>query len=800
MKLGVIRYKIWHDLWANRGRTLRVVLIIAIGAFAVGTIFGGAEFMTKDVARTWQASAPATIGLFVEPPISESTVDTLANVAGVEAIEGRFQATIQWRAGPSDPWQPALLVAVDDYQQQSLRTVSLVEGSWPERKMIGVQRGYGLAVGQQVYLEIGDREQAVTLNGTLYDPAHPPPFAMAQVMFFTTRQRFTELTGQPNRSLVLATIPVYTEAEAGAVADRLQHELEKQDIEVSPALAKPGGFKTRINHPDRFISQDVLDGMIMIMQILALTTLVLGLFLVYNTVNAVLVEQVNQIGVMKAIGANSWQILLVYFSLVLVYATLALVVAVPLAALAAHGMRLALVSRFNMVPGPFEISTTALAVQVVVALMAPPLAALIPILAGASITVREAISTYGLEGASGPLSRLLVRLQFLPRLATLTISNTFRNQKRVLLTEITLTGAGVIFMMVMNIQASITYTFEEVIFSIFEVNILLDLEEPARLGEIEQITYSHPNVESVEVWGLGQGTARPAERPENNEDPVIRLRGVPVPSQAYSPQLQAGRSLLSEDDYAIVLNQELAEELGVGVGDWITVDIPTRRESEWRVVGLIFEPMDQQAALVPREALARELRQVGQGTAIRAGTVEQSAAAEATTVEELRAFYRRQGYEVQASTQDTSHRLVEEWLGRMSIIIVLLSVMAGLVSIAGAVALSGTLAINVVERTREIGVMRAIGASSTAVIGQFVGEGLILGWLSWLMAIPFSLPVGLLMVNTLGRLINIDLVYRVSGTGMLYWLLLVTVLAAVASWLPAQKAAQTSVRESLAYI
>jgi putative ABC transport system permease protein len=136
----------------------------------------------------------------------------------------------------------------------------------------------------------------------------------------------------------------------------------------------------------------------------------------------------------------------------------------------------------------------------------------------------------------------------------------------------------------------------------------------------------------------------------------------------------------------------------------------------------------------------------------------------------------------------------------MSILIALLSSMAIMIAVVGAVALSGTLSINVMERTREIGVMRAIGASSMTVAGQFIGEGLILGWLSWLIAIPLSLPIGQLVLYNLSRLMNIELIYQHSMAGVIYWFGIVTVLAIVASWFPAQKAAQTSVRESLAYV
>ena len=126
--------------------------------------------------------------------------------------------------------------------------------------------------------------------------------------------------------------------------------------------------------------------------------------------------------------------------------------------------------------------------------------------------------------------------------------------------------------------------------------------------------------------------------------------------------------------------------------------------------------------------------------------------------------------------------------------------MAVMTAVVGAVALSGTLSINVMERTREIGVMRAIGASAGVVAGQFVGEGLILGWLSWLLAIPLSFPAGLLIVRTLSAVLRIELVYQVSWVGIWYWLVIITILAVIASWFPAQKAAQTSVRESLAYV
>jgi putative ABC transport system permease protein len=620
-------------------------------------------------------------------------------------------------------------------------------------------------------------------------------------VFFTSRERFTQLTGETGSGLILATIPHYSDARVKAAADLIQHELEKQGIEVNPAISAPGGFKTRTSRPDQFTNQDALDTIFLTLTVLAVAMLILGLFLVYNTINAVITQQVNQIGMMKAIGARFGQILLIYMSLVWVYAGLALLLAVPLGALGAHGLRVIMIHRFGMLPGPFEIAPAAVAVQVVVALLFPLLVAILPVYLGARVTVREALTTYGLGNASSWLDRLLVKLHFIPRLASLTLGNTFRNKKRVLFTQITLIGAGVMFMMVMNMRATLTYTFGEALLSIFQANVLLDLEDEARIQQLETLARTDPDVTVVEVWGAAKGTARLRGQPESNDDSDVNLRGLPVPSLTYVPQLRAGRWLQANDEYAVALNRELAQEMGVSVGDWITLDIPTqKRESDWQVVGLVFEPVDPAAAIVPRESLLREIGEVGRGQSIRVQTMRQDAASEAAIAAGLRALYEAHGYEVVASAQDTAHRLATERTNRMALIFVILTSMAMLTAVVGAVALSGTLALNVLERTREIGVMRAIGASSSAVAGQFVGEGLLLGWLSWLLAIPLSVPAGQRLTQAFAGIMKLELIYQFSAPGVWYWLVIVTVLAVIASWFPAQKAAQTSVRESLAYV
>ena len=53
--MGVLRDKIWRDLWENKGRTIQVVLIIAIGTFAIGMIIGTRQFLITGMQESWRS-------------------------------------------------------------------------------------------------------------------------------------------------------------------------------------------------------------------------------------------------------------------------------------------------------------------------------------------------------------------------------------------------------------------------------------------------------------------------------------------------------------------------------------------------------------------------------------------------------------------------------------------------------------------------------------------------------------------------------------------------------------------------
>ena len=153
MLRGVLRKKIRSDLFDNKSRTIQVVLIIAIGSIAVGSIIGSLEFIQQDISTNWGQTNPGSIGLTLgNKGISQDLVDSMGKFQEVDEIEGQLSKRVKWRQQPDEPWQPATLRAREDYADMKLFTMPLMDGEWPRNKIMAANRGYGIETGERISL------------------------------------------------------------------------------------------------------------------------------------------------------------------------------------------------------------------------------------------------------------------------------------------------------------------------------------------------------------------------------------------------------------------------------------------------------------------------------------------------------------------------------------------------------------------------------------------------------------------------------------------------------------------------
>ena len=645
--------------------------------------------------------------------------------------------------------------------------------------------------GGTIYFEINNRPRAMRISGALRDPGVAAPPFSNQPSFYATLETMDRLLGTRDFGELRISIADYSEAEAERVAGIVEHKLERQGVGVGSRWYQD---------PQRHWAQDILDGIGLILTVMAVASLFLSAILVINTINAIIAQQVPQIGIMKTVGGVRPQISRLYLAGVIVYGLLSLILAIPIGGLAGNALESWILSIINVPPARFELLASSVLIQLSTGLVVPLLAALWPVLRGVAITVREALSRYGIGSGrygTGRLDRLLGRVTVLPSLATLALRNTFRKLGRVALTEGVLITAGAIFMMVVTTHYSFTRAIAD-IWAGLGFDVFIVFNTPQRIEEIVPLVEAQPNVKKAEMWIWTGANGRVPGEQDHSQDVELTLQGVPRGSSMYTPTLTAGRGLDLNDGRALLLNQKVAREMGLTVGDRIELDLGDDGDTTWTIVGLIFDLINDQAtAYVHEDTLNEALGRIGRASVARIQANDNRVVSQTALVGDLRKFLESQGIGVSVARTSAEDR--QEAEAQFSILTTILMTMTVVMAAVGSIGLSGTLSINVIERRREIGVMRAVGASSVDVGTIFIGEGLMLGLFSWVVAAPLSILAGRPFVQAIGQVIQFPGRYQPAMSGLWIWLTIVVVLSLVASWLPAKRASQISVNESLAY-
>jgi len=271
---------------------------------------------------------------------------------------------------------------------------------------------------------------------------------------------------------------------------------------------------------------------------------------------------------------------------------------------------------------------------------------------------------------------------------------------------------------------------------------------------------------------------------------------LPVPTQLLKPTVVEGHWLNTQSAMDVVLNQ-LARKKGMELGDTLRLSISDKLTT-WRIVGFTEDVGSAATAYVSTDALANVIPPHGRSAMLRIAFVNRDRSFVKPKINEVENRLEREHIAVRSS--------VPVWLlhnaiaGHMRILINSLMAMAILMALVGTLGLLSTMSMNVMERTREIGVMRAIGATPNRIRNLIVWEGLTIGAFSILLAFVLSL----LLSTYLGRFIG-NMAFRtplsltVSPVALGVWVILIVVGSYLATLFPARRANRLTTREALAY-
>jgi len=788
--------KVWSDLWNDRRRTTLVVASIAVGVFAVGVIIGAYTVLAQDINQGFSATNPPNVRLRTDPFLSD-LVEVVQRVPGVEDVEGRRIFTIRAR-GADESWQDLQLVGLPDASTRINLLTPLAGATSLEKDTALVSRDIihdtGFQVGDPIEIELPDGStHDLTVVGLVSDQSTSEPSLSSKNNLYVNVTTMRSLGLGASYNYLYVTVQGDGDDEAGIarVAAAVEDKVEDSGREV---------YRTNQHLSTKHPMTDTVLAMLGVLGAMGTLVAVLGSALIFNTLNALLNEQRRQIGVMKLVGARSSQIMGMYFILIVAYGLIALAAAAPLSAISGYAFAWGIATLLGAVIGGFRIIPAAIGAQLLMGILLPLAAAFVPVSAGARTSVRRAISD--VRGQAWKAGHRILhidgsRLRWIPRPMLLSFRNTFRQTGRLALTIFTLTMAGAVFIAVFNVRDSMHNVVDQLM-QHFLGDVTVDFRHPYSVAKVEQTLMEIPGVTGVEGWSGASG-----EIWDVNDNVVANLRisAPPQDTQLLHPEFVAGRWLLPGEREALVVSEKIYRYYpNLRVGDSLVVKLPGQRERPWTVVG-IFRLMsldDDPLAYASFEFISEQTHLRGKAASFRIVTQVHDPATQVMLAETIDRYLTDRNFAVgNVQTGARQQGLASEGI---DILILFLLIMALLTASVGAIGLTGTMSINVLERTREIGVMRTIGAVDRVIMQSVIIEGLVISLMTWLLAIVCSFPISNLLLEIVGQAISgSEIALRYTPLGMLYWLGIVVGLSVLASIVPARNAARLTINDVLAY-
>jgi len=795
--------KILRDIWGRKTRTAMASVSIFIGVLGVVALVSIGDLVTRQLREDKKEGEYPMLTVSLELPgkpkvDNAAYIETLKTLPGIETVQGRVVGMLYWKqpggAKFEDGW---LLAAWEPFDEMEIQPLRLIKGKYPEagKNEIAVERRMADAKG----LEVGDKLVVGVLAGGA-------PLEETWTIVGTVFQPYGVMGGLPGAEEESAFV-TYADAQhiVGVGFEGLS-SLQARYVDLDAAEQLADDFVAAIDQetPYAALSKVIVDPAIemegtqqtiMVLFALAFMAMIVSGFLIVNIINTVIVEQKQQIGVMKSLGATRLDNLLMYIGIALSYGLIGMVPGVLLGAIAGGAAAPQLGLLFSAYIEGTNISVMGVVMGVVVGLLVPLLASLLPVFLGTRVSILEAMTDVGIavDYGRGILARLIGVLP-LPLNVRQGLSNVTRKKGRLLMTWLTLTLAAGAFMGVLGTFLALDALVDG-IFDTFGYQIQVFLNESQDFEELQALIMD--DVEGVEA------VYPAADMLLQVKDYVDAFTGSSSPaavgfdtqSDSIHLDLVAGTGWREDPDReGVVLSSNLAKLLDKEVGDRLVFSVGGQA-FEREVIGiasLFFDQvfMDWQDMAAISEAVLGE--PPPGGLLIQLDNANASAGEVDEVIDQIKEILLAEGIAAGFFNQ----KFFADFVSEMMLSFSGMFIAAALVMAAvGAIGLLATLSMAVFERQKEIGVMRSIGASSATIVGQFLVEGNLIALLAWIVGVPlaFLVSAGMRMI------FPFEMEAGVPPFTLLIGFVGIIVIATIASLWPSINAARKTVAQIIRY-
>jgi putative ABC transport system permease protein len=807
-----------RDFSQERVRTALVVLAIALGISGFAAVLASYAILTRALNEGYLGTNPASATLRTDR-VDDELLAAARSHPQIGEAEARGVVTGRIKTGPVE-WRNLTLFVMRDFGDIRVSTLKREQGAWPpdagemliERDALQVARA---RIGDAVTVRTsGGEDRMLRVTGSVHDVGQAQARMENVVYGYVTLDTSKQLGEEPYLDQLKFVVREnrFDEGHVHAVAEEVRKLVESGGHPVLRMdVPKPG------KHPHAEINGLLL----LALAAFGLFVLVLSGVLVINLLTALMASQVRQIGVMKVIGGTRGQIARIYLSQALLLGVVAIVVALPLGILGCRALCRSMAVFLNFDIDSFAAPAWVYLCVVGVGLVVPLLAAAYPVWKGSGVSALEALADFGVSRSSfgtTRFDRLLSGMGGLGRPVLFAVRNTFRRRTRTGLTLLTLAAGGLFFMAALNVRASMINTLDR-LFAARRFDLAVGLGSMYPFERVERAIRNTPGVVRAEGWITTEGALPPRDREAGATaattphagTTAARLHGaaasatdrfsviaLPPETELLKLNIVRGRNLQTADADSLVANTALAAKSPqIRVGQTVSVRLG-HFETSLRVVGIAREPFASAVAYIPRRYIEERGGHAGMANSLRLVLADTDVASLERVKVSLDRNLEREGVRALSSLSNADSRYGFDQ--HMVMIYVALIIMSCVIGGVGGLGLMITMSLNVLERRREMGILRAVGASPRAVWLIVVAESVVIGMLSWglagLAAWPLSKGLGNhLALAAFGG--GLDFTFELRG--LLIWLAVSIGLAALSSFLPAWRASRSVVREALAY-
>lgn len=791
--------KSFADVTRRKGRTFMVVMGIFIGVFGLTVInFTQATIFHAYAYSMGSAANYPDVDVAVDKLVPAHT-PSLAAVNNVQALQMQAEIDTGWSVSSAPQGVGMDILSFPDMQQVAIAPFQLTSGHYP---------GVG-----EIVLEYGDQQlQSIAIGDTVtVNTSQNTTTTLKVVGFARTQGLASPVSTRTARGYVSmdgfqrafgATVSSQIGPQLRyAVAFKVKNtKLESSTATAVAAMLKANGVTVKgISYPAPFNTAllTALNGVFTLLRLLAILAVLLSSMLILNTILTLVAEQTQMMGTMKALGGTRGPILRGYLVSVCIYSILGTLPGIALGLGLGYPLASTLVNNIDL--GPFSVDPWIVILSLGVGFGVPLLAAFIPLWVGTRITVREAFAGYGINSGQ---SRRRVRysgeqMGLLSQTTWLGLRGVFRRRGRAILTLLTLTLAGATFLTVQTTSASTNQMIADI-----TANSHYDVQADVPPDGTQAQTLSSQvqaltNVKRVETTTEVEGDGLTTQWGK------VDMEGFQVDTRIYQPTMLSGRWFTANDTRAVLINERFAQTSGLQVGQTLLIENLTLT-----VIGIVHQPqqdLQQVGELITTNDVVNQLGTSDTNleivTRLLAQARDSSAAALVTLVNQIDQLYPNDGpgRSIGGSGPVTTHQaLVEQQQQGFYVFYTMLYSVALIVGSVGILGLANALAASVLERTREIGMVRSMGGSSWRVAQIFWVEGMSLGGIALLLGALAGIPLAYVFVQLMGKLfLQVD--FLLDTSALIVMVVAVLLIATLASIIPAFRASQLRIAEMLRY-